>query len=343
MTTAALPSGALLTAKLRVARARRLAPRPVERPAWVDVLAAGDAKRSRIGRAFKAAVRAAQRSLDARALGLAFERRDAELAEFVVGFAIEDMRSRLRLPFRDAMLAALVAGAQAAARHARNRGGFKVAKKAAGSAISFSIPNPEAERWAAEASSRLVVEVTEETRAAIRTIIARSFSQSIPVAEVARQIRPLIGLTEASAEAVQNLVARILANPGGKVWAGGMGIRVPKSVTWDYLSKWSARYSAYLLNRRAISIARTEVIRAANEGQLQLWRKSVTEGWLRGDELKQWITTPDDRLCQECEAMEGEVVPLEQEFSSGDMVPPLHPQCRCTIGLAPAQVERPVA
>lgn len=335
MTTAALPSGALRAAKLRASRARRLAPRPVERPAWVDVMAAGDAKRSRMSRAFKVAVRAARLSLDPRALGLAFERRDAALAEFVVGFAVEDMRSRLRLPLRDAMLAALVAGAQAAARHARNRGGFKVAK-APGSSVSFSLPNPEAERWAAEESSRLIVQITEETRAAIRVIVAQSFARGVPVAEVARQIRPLIGLTEAGAEAVQNLVARILANPGGKVWAGNMAIRVPREVTWDFLAKWMSRYSDYLLNRRAISIARTEVIRAANEGQLQLWRKSVREGWLRGDELKQWITTPDERLCPECEALEGEAVPLEQEFSSGDMAPPLHPQCRCTMGLASA-------
>ncbi|MBO8173497.1 MAG: minor capsid protein [Bacillaceae bacterium] len=76
---------------------------------------------------------------------------------------------------------------------------------------------------------------------------------------------------------------------------------------------------------RLNTIARTEVMRASNFGRYGAYKKSGVV------EYKQWLTAFDDRTCPECESMNGEVVPLNKPFSSGDMTPPLHPNCRCTI------------
>lgn len=87
---------------------------------------------------------------------------------------------------------------------------------------------------------------------------------------------------------------------------------------------------------RAEVIARTETMRASNEGQLEAWDQATEAGLLTGDEQKEWIVTPDDRLCPICEPMEGATAGLSDDFNvDGDHIdaPPAHPRCRCTVGL----------
>jgi len=86
--------------------------------------------------------------------------------------------------------------------------------------------------------------------------------------------------------------------------------------------------------KRATLIARTEVMRAANAGQRESWRQAVDSGMLTGDEKRQWIVTNDERLCPECESLDGEVAELGGEYPDpGGEGPPLHPNCRCTEGI----------
>jgi SPP1 gp7 family putative phage head morphogenesis protein len=88
---------------------------------------------------------------------------------------------------------------------------------------------------------------------------------------------------------------------------------------------------------RADLIARTETMRAANEGQLEAWDQAQEQGLLTGEELKEWITTPDDRLCPICEPLDGVQVARDETFEvDGDQLdgPPAHPRCRCTVALA---------
>lgn len=82
---------------------------------------------------------------------------------------------------------------------------------------------------------------------------------------------------------------------------------------------------------RAEMIARTETMNAANEGLAQSWDQAIEKGLLTGDEKKVWIATSD--CCDECDELDGEEVGLNEDFSAGDD-PPLHPNCRCTMGLA---------
>lgn len=88
---------------------------------------------------------------------------------------------------------------------------------------------------------------------------------------------------------------------------------------------------------RAETIARTESMRASNQGQLEAWKQATDEGLLTGDEEQEWIVTPDDRLCPVCEPLDGTKAPLggmfDTELGKVDG-PPLHPNCRCTIGLS---------
>jgi len=75
---------------------------------------------------------------------------------------------------------------------------------------------------------------------------------------------------------------------------------------------------------RLNAIARTETMRASNYGRYEAWKKSrVVIG-------KEWVTAFDDRTCPECAASDGDQAPLEKPFRNGVLMPPLHPNCRCT-------------
>lgn len=73
---------------------------------------------------------------------------------------------------------------------------------------------------------------------------------------------------------------------------------------------------------RAERIARTEVIRTNAEAQLNTFERfGIQQVHLEAE----WITAGDDRVCPECEDMEGEVFSIEDAHG---MIP-LHPSCRC--------------
>ena len=104
-----------------------------------------------------------------------------------------------------------------------------------------------------------------------------------------------------------------------------------------------------MIRRRARSIARTEVLRASNMGQQLLWEAAVDAGeWRAQDVRRVFIVTPDDRLCPICAPLDGMMVGLADEFVSptngaSALVPPLHPQCRCAVGIDTALGVQPVA
>lgn len=78
-----------------------------------------------------------------------------------------------------------------------------------------------------------------------------------------------------------------------------------------------------LTRRRAETIARTEIINAHAEGQLDAFSR------LGVDELgvvAEWSTAGDRRVCPACESMEGETFSIEEARG----LIPLHPNCRCT-------------
>ena len=75
--------------------------------------------------------------------------------------------------------------------------------------------------------------------------------------------------------------------------------------------------------RRALILARTEIIRSHHLATIQEYRN-----WgLMGVTVKvEWSTAKDDRICEKCASMEGRVFTLDEI----EPLIPLHPQCRCT-------------
>ncbi len=69
---------------------------------------------------------------------------------------------------------------------------------------------------------------------------------------------------------------------------------------------------------RAVMIARTETMRAVNDGVLDRYRKSDVQ-------YVKWLAAGDDRTCTDCQDLDDKIFPIDE-------LPPCpkHPGCRCT-------------
>lgn len=75
--------------------------------------------------------------------------------------------------------------------------------------------------------------------------------------------------------------------------------------------------------KRAEVLARTEIIHAHAEGQLDaMERLGLDEVTI----MAEWTTAGDDRVCPLCAEREGEIIPIKEAHG----LIPLHPQCRCS-------------
>jgi len=194
--------------------------------------------------------------------------------------------------------------------------------------LNLDLLNEKAVQWAATRSAELITVVGNETKAAIRTMVAEAFQEGIPARTLGRLIRPLIGLNERQAKAVVTFGLNLMAE----------GVSVAET------DERMERYAQRSLRFRAEMIARTETMRAANRGQELNWESAVEEGLIDRTQLvREWITTPDDRLCPLCEPQDGLRAKIGEPFALrqpaeglADTPNEIHPMCRCAEGLVEA-------
>lgn len=181
--------------------------------------------------------------------------------------------------------------------------------------IAFDLVNAEAVAWAEQHAAELVTNIASDARLAIREVVSQALDVGITVRDQAKLIRTAIGLTERDAGAVMKQQLADIASGMSSARA----------------TERAERYADKLLRARAKTIARTETMRAANEGQAQLWRQARSKGLLSATAQKVWIAYDP---CPICAGLSGETVPIDGEFSNGSDGPPAHPNCRCVTGLA---------
>ena len=172
----------------------------------------------------------------------------------------------------------------------------------------------------------MIVEVVEEQRGVVRDLASRASMGEFTPREAARQIRNVIGLTSEQSRWVENYRIRQVANLEAE---GVSPFRI--STIADRLTE---QYHSRIHRYRSENIARTEILRASNEGREQAWQQALDQGFITTQSNKQWSANLDGRTCEKCEGMNGMIVPLTGTFPGGD--PPLHPSCRCDVLLLPA-------
>ena len=293
--------------------------------------------RRKIAGAILAALKEARSYVDHGALVSAIEQHHTQLIGSCLIPSVAAMKASLDKSFAKVAVPLFVDAANYEVSHIHSQKAMRAAAFGVSAELTFDHDSPEAIAWAREASSELIVGITEESRQAIQVVMERAFVEHIPPVQAAQLIEPLIGLDSGRAEAVLNLKDTILENPGNRVYAGKVPIRVPESgFSKSALQAKLTDYADRLLRQRATTIARTETAQASADGQHAMWKKALKEGYLDKDhDERKWIAGKDacEKICAELDgqhaALDGSYELDGVSYEGSDA----HPNCECTEGL----------
>jgi hypothetical protein len=196
--------------------------------------------------------------------------------------------------------------------------------------MAFDAVDPRATLWADQHAAILVREITDETRSAIQKIILDALNGDYTIDDAGELVSRVIGLTERQAKAVENSYNATIEN----LVKDGMSRR-SAIVRASELAK---AYRERLITKRGEMIARTEIMRAANNGRMLSWAQAMDAGLIEPTMQKEWRTFPGYGAtgpCPICLELRGVTVPVLSEFPNGALMPPGHPFCRCTAILVP--------
>lgn len=193
--------------------------------------------------------------------------------------------------------------------------------------VRFDESDIRAIAWAEQRAGQFIVEISEEVRQQIRLLITRAIREQFTVERLALYIRQIIGLHTRWARAVNNLYETTIQD------LLGQGIALPQAESRATVA--ATKYHAKLVRTRAITIARTEVIAAQNAGRYLGWQQFMLQTGTPPSILrKRWIIGPDGwggiNVCEVCRSVGGVEVGVNDLFPTGRLMPPAHPNCRCS-------------
>lgn len=175
--------------------------------------------------------------------------------------------------------------------------------------------------WTSTHAAEFVTNVSTSQIEGLRAVIRRAASMDdMTVDELARAIRPMIGLTKRDTEANLRYFEKLRSN----------------GVTPKRARDMAIRDAARRHRERAYSVARTELATAYNTGAHEATKEAQARGYL-GPTVKVWSTADDERVCPTCGALDGKEAEMDEEFTgisrswSTRIHPPAHPGCRCGV------------
>lgn len=194
--------------------------------------------------------------------------------------------------------------------------------------------------WAEARAAEFVTNVTQTQIEGIRALVQRAVGlNDLSVNELAKAIRPMIGLAQRDAMAVMNYYETLRSNAISEKRALDRAIR----------------YASRKQRERAYLIARTELATAYNRGAHEGTKQAQAAG-LIGKCVKVWCTAGDERVCAICGSLSedgtqwGMDDDIMYEYTSkrsgvtsvrrinhnladpdAGKQPPAHPGCRCGV------------
>jgi len=192
---------------------------------------------------------------------------------------------------------------------------------------NFTDKDPRAIAWAQQRAGARIAGITQESQKAVAEAIASGLKTALTRGEVVERLRKIVGLDARQARALGNFYEKNLQQLLEE------GYTYEEAV--EEVTKLSEQYRERLLTQRATRIARTETLAAANAGRMLSWAEADSRGLLPADSMKRWKTATDERTCPVCRPLHNVAVPWQGIFTTGDMMPPAHPNCRCTAVIVP--------
>ena len=196
----------------------------------------------------------------------------------------------------------------------------EASKKATRGMIVLSDSNDYVKAWVNSHGGELITRLAEESRKAIMNVILRGQGLRMAPRDIAKEVRPLIGLTNRQVEANQNYRQKVYE----RYREHGASERIAN----ERADKAALKYAGKQHRYRAESIVLTENAFAYNRGAHMGVSQSIADGLMGRCEMV-WTTAGTNRVCGRCMALKDTVVGHTDE--SGVTLPPLHPRCRCAI------------
>ncbi len=195
--------------------------------------------------------------------------------------------------------------------------------------ISFDNTDPRAIEWANRRAGAMITQIEAEALQTVRGVISNVLSSGGGVPRAAKQIERVIGLHPRWQTAVNNFYNKEVAR-FGRTMSADSAITAAQET--------ALKYQGQLIRARALNIARTEILAAQNIGQLLSWYQAADQGFVDLSRAeKEWVAGPSGwkniDVCPICEDLEGQRVPVTGVFTNGEICPPAHPNCRCTMNL----------
>lgn len=196
----------------------------------------------------------------------------------------------------------------------------------------FDSSTPGTMEWIRSRGAYLVTECTQTQKDAIALLLEEKMRSDHTIDELARLIRPTIGLTKQQTSAARNYYDHIK-----KTLTEQHPRTSPEKIEAKALEQ-TTKYAERLHRQRARTIAQTEMAYAYNYGADDGIRQAQDD-FLIGKTEKRWCTSGDDNVCVECGELDGRQIGMEEHFFSGNLVeydtsglfPPLHPLCACAV------------
>lgn len=224
---------------------------------------------------------------------------------------------------------------------AMRRGGEQALRELPGELVAgFDVTDPLAVNFIRTSAAESVVQITQETQAAIRLIIQRSYTQGLGSRAAAREIKSVIGLTRRQAVSVSNFRRSLIdaietdAGPASLLRDFKLSRNVvnTRNMQLANVDRLTGAYQHRWIGHRSTLIARNEAVRAVSAGRRALWEQAVQGGAIDpGVMVKIWQTTPDARACPICLPLHGQAVAINEDFVSKDVGnlpgPPAHIAC----------------
>ena len=194
------------------------------------------------------------------------------------------------------------------------------AQRASKGRIILSDSDLDMRKILSEHGGDLITNLTEESRRAIANVLLHGTEGLINPRQLARQIRPLIGLNSRQAESNMKYRAKIRE----EYLEAGASLNHAEKMAERAAIKYASRQHRF----RAETIMNTELAFAYNRGAHDGVLRSISRGYMNRCEMV-WTTAGAIRTCPRCLEINGKVVGFTDE--AGVQLPPLHPRCRCAI------------
>ena len=191
--------------------------------------------------------------------------------------------------------------------------------------------------WVLQRGAEFVTNSSTAQIDGLRALIQKAVAmEQMSVDQLARAIRPMVGLTRQQSLANLRYYENLLENG------------VSKKRALDLSTRYAARQHRY----RGYNIARTELAFAYNQGSYYGTKQAQEAGYL-GETVKIWCTADDERVCEICGSLDGKPIAMDDQIyyehkdrdgnvtlrrinqkmrdRATGLVPPAHPSCRCAV------------